>query len=457
MAFDGRQASGGRQAYNGSQAYNGRWGDLRFGLGVAVRAILIGLTAFGAAAAIAAQYYATAAVLAALILILLADLVRSVGSADRMLAQFVDGLTAEGHERPAPRPGFQQMARAIDAALGRLGVARAERQRRIDHLEALTDNVAAALLVIDAAGLILSANRAARQGLGAEPGPLASVPALAPETARRLGELAPGARVILRLRDGRAVLAQVALFTAGPSAYRLVSLQSLAGDLDAVELKAWQDLVRVLSHEMMNSLTPVCSISESLASRLRAGDAAPAEVAEAVEVIARRSAGLMSFVERYRRLTDLPSAEKSRLRATDLVHGLDRLFAPLMSEANVDYKSLTEPTGLIVHADPDLIEQALINLLKNALEAVRGRPDAAVRLGCRVDEDQTVLIVEDNGPGLPESDPETAFVPFFTTKAGGSGIGLTLARQIALAHGGRLEHARREAGGATFRLWLPLG
>ncbi|MDB5440280.1 MAG: hypothetical protein JWM33_2707, partial [Caulobacteraceae bacterium] len=119
--------------------------------------------------------------------------------------------------------------------------------------------------------------------------------------------------------------------------------------------------------------------------------------------------------------------------------------------------SLVEPASIVLHADPDLLEQALINLLKNAIEAVRGRPGAAVRLGCRVDEDQTVLIVEDNGPGLPQGDPETAFVPFFTTKAGGSGVGLTLARQIALAHGGRLDQVSRPTSGATFMLWLPLG
>ncbi|WP_293679389.1 ATP-binding protein [uncultured Phenylobacterium sp.] len=444
-------------AFSARHADSDRWGDLRFGLGVAVRAVIIGVMAFAAVAAVAAGYYATAAVLAVLILALLADLVRSIGAADRLMAQFIDGLTTEGHDRPAPRRGFRQMTLAIDTALGRLGVARAERQRRIDHLEALTDNVAAALLVIDVTGEILSANRAARQGLGAVAGPLASVPALSAETAERLMDLAPGARVILRLQDGRAVLAQVALFTAEARAYRLVSLQSLAGELDAVELKAWQDLVRVLAHEMMNSLTPVCSISESLAARLRAGGADPAEVAEAIEVIARRSTGLMSFVERYRRLTDLPNAEKIRLPAADLIKGLDRLLGPLMADGGVDYASKVEPASLILDADPDLLEQALINLLKNALEAVRGRPDAAVRLACRVDEDQAVLIVEDNGPGLPEGDPEAAFVPFFTTKQGGSGVGLTLARQIALAHGGRLDHARRSAGGVVFRLWLPLG
>lgn len=436
-------------------AFDGRLGDLRLSMGIAVRAALIGLIAFGVAAAIAAGYYATAAVLAVLILILLVDLTRSVGSADRMLAQFIDGLTVEGRERPAPRPGFHQMGQAIDAALDRVGVARAERQRRIDHLEALTDTVAAALLVVDARGVILSANRAGR-ALGAGPGPLASMPGLSEDAARGLAQLAPGASVILRLQDGRAFLAKAAQFTAGGRTYRLISLQSLVGDLDAVELKAWQDLVRVLAHEMMNSLTPICSLSGSLSTRLRERQAGSAEVQDAIEVIARRSAGLMSFVDRYRRLTDLPSAEKTRLAASDLVQSVDRLFASRMVESGVRYRSRVEPSDLVLFADQDLLEQALINLVKNAFEAVEGRPDAAVGLSCRIDGEQAVLVVEDNGPGLPEEDPETAFVPFFTTKTGGSGIGLTLARQIALAHGGRLDHIPRQGGGAALRLWLPL-
>ncbi len=433
-------------------------GPLAFGIGIALRAVLMGALAFGALWAGSTERWATALLLVVLALLVLADLVRSAGAADRMLAVFVEGLASEGSERPAPQPGLARVAVAMEAALARLGTVRADRQRRIDHLEALADNVAAALLVLDGDGKVVSTNRAARHGLGAEPGPLpAALPAADPQTAQRLVTLAPGAREIMRLQDGRAMLVQTALFTAEARAFRLISLQSLSGDLDAVELKAWQDLVRVLAHEMMNSLTPVSSLSESLAARLRSGAADPAEVADTVETIARRSSGLMSFIERYRRLTDLPAAEPVRLKAADLVLGLDRLMSASMTEAGVDYRSVVEPAALVLRADPDLIEQALINLLKNALEAVRARSSPAVRLAARAEEGQAVLIVEDNGPGLPAGDPETAFVPFFTTKPGGQGVGLTLARQVALAHGGRLEHAPRPGGGAVFRLWLPLG
>jgi nitrogen fixation/metabolism regulation signal transduction histidine kinase len=426
----------------------------RFALGAAVRAAAMGALAFGGLWAAERQLWATAFVLVAALALTALDLARSAAAADRMLAQFVEGLTAEGYERPAPQAGLRETAGAIERALDKLAAARADRQRRIDHLDALLDNVSAALLVLDEAGQVVSANRAARQNLGAQPGPIAAVSALPSATAVRLRTLPAGAREIVRLADGRSMLAQGASFAAGGRRLTLVSLQSLAGELDAVELKAWQDLVRVLAHEMMNSLTPILSLSE----RLKGEVAENADLAEDLEVIARRSAGLMNFVERYRKLTDLPAPEPARIRARDLADSLERLMAPMMAEAGIDYASSVQPKALAFQADPELIEQALINLLKNAAEAVRGREGAAVRLGVRLTEaEQVALVVEDNGPGLPDEDPEAVFVPFFSTKPGGSGVGLTLARQIALGHGGRLEHSARDGGGAVFRLLLPYG
>lgn len=426
-----------------------------FALGTALRSAGVGLLSFGALLAAQDRLWATAVVLLGAAGLIGLDLARSAGAADRSIAQFIDLLTAEGNERPAPQPGMKAADAAMARAVARLAAVRADRQGRIDHLEALADNVAAALLVIGENGQVVTANRAARQNLGASPGSLAAIPTLPPLTATRIRTLPAGAREIVRLVDGRAMLAQAASFTAGGRSFTLVSLQSVAGELDAVELKAWQDLARVLAHEIMNSLTPICSLSESLSLQARAARPSLEAMAADLDVIARRSAGLMHFVERYRRLTDLPPPEPGPVLVAELVAGLDRLIGPLMAEAGVDYKSSYAPRRLQFEADPELLEQALINLLKNALEAVHGRPAAAVRLGCGLDDGQVAFTIEDNGPGLPQDDPETAFVPFFSTKEGGSGVGLTLARQIALAHGGRLEHRPRTGGGAVFRLLLP--
>jgi len=432
-------------------------GAAGFAFGAGLRAVAISVLAFAGLMALQRSLWATAFVAGAALLLVALDLIRSTRSADRVLAQFVDGLTAEGYERPTTPAGLSELGAAIHGALRRLATTRAERQQRTDFLEALADTVNAALLVIDGQGAVTAANRAARVSLGAAEGPITAIPALDAETARRLLEMPIGARGIVRLADQRAMLAQVSGFTTPAGARRLIALQGVASDLDAVELKAWQDLTRVLAHEMMNSLTPICALSETIGARLGGPQdaAARAEMAEAAEVIARRSQGLMHFVERYRRLTDAPAAVKTRTPAADLVHSLDGLTRAMIGEDAIAYSSAVHPAWLTLDADLDLLEQAAINLLKNAIEAVRGRPGAQVRLTIGLAEDQLALTVADNGPGLPTADPEGAFVPFFTTKEGGSGIGLTLARQIALGHGGRLEHRAGKPGGAVFQLFLP--
>ena len=143
------------------------------------------------------------------------------------------------------------------------------------------------------------------------------------------------------------------------------------------------------------------------------------------------------------------------MSALDFVAGLDRVMAGLLTERAVAYSSRIEPPDARLLADPELLEQAMINLLKNALEAVAETPSPRIELACVRADGLVVLSVTDNGKGLPETDPEQVFTPFFTTKAGGSGIGLSLARQIALAHGGALTAAPGAPAGVVFRLSLP--
>lgn len=155
------------------------WGGAAgFAFGVGLRAIAISVMAFGALLAGERRLWATALVLAGVLAVVVIDLVRSTRAADRTLAQFIDGLMAEGYERPTTPAGLSELGVAIRGALDRLAVTRAERQQRTDFLEALTDTVSAALLVIDDQGMITSVNRAARVSLGAGPGPMAAVPAL---------------------------------------------------------------------------------------------------------------------------------------------------------------------------------------------------------------------------------------------------------------------------------------
>ena len=426
---------------------------LPFAAGVAARAAIIGALAFAALMLVGwRHYYASAVVLLGSALLVALDLARITSASDRTVSQFVDGLFAEGYDRPGRKPGAGRLGAAIDRALDGLSRVRAERERRLDYLGALIDTVPASVLVVGAGGRLEFANRAARQRLG-EAAELCDLPALGFEAAGRLAEAPLGSRLMITLADGQRALASVGAFSSADGARRLIALQGLASDLDAVEQEAWRDLTRILAHEMMNSLTPICSLAESL--RSMGPDTEPAAASDALEVIARRSAGLMHFVERYRRLADLPAPEQVEISAAALVAGPDALMRGLAAERGIAWESVVEPPDLMLRADPELVEQAVLNLLKNALEAVAGRPDGRVRLICGRENALASISVVDNGPGLSPAQAEAVFTPFFTTKPGGSGIGLSLARQIALAHGGRLEHVPAAHGGAAFRLLLP--
>ncbi len=433
---------------------HGAWRAGPFALGVAARAVIMAGLAFGAVElAVRAHYYATALIMVGVAGVVAADLARAAGAADRILKGFVDGLTAGSVERPARPPrAFGSLSSAISRAADALETERRESHRRIDALEALLDTVSAALFVLKPDGSIVQSNRAARGLAGEAADRLASIPCVGPDTAARMMALGPGGREILRLADGRRMLAAAAAFSLPDGERRvLISLQSLAGELDLVELKAWQDLVRILAHEMMNSLTPIVSLAESLEGLL----ADHGEAASAVQVIARRSVGLMSFVDRYRRVAELPQPELAPVALAELAASLGRLIAPMLAGRGIAYRSEVDPPGLTHMADAELLEQAVLNLLKNAVDAVQDAPEPAIQLICRARPDGFVMIsVADNGRGLPE-DPEGLFVPFFTTKPGGSGIGLSIARQVALAHQGRVLAERQDNGGAVVSLVFP--
>ena len=417
------------------------WGASAFAVGLSVRAVVIGLLAAGVAELlIHTHLYATAVVVAGVAAVVGVSLARSVGAADRMLETFLGGVTADVAERPAGAAvGFPALSLAMRRATDSLDQARLVRQRRIDALEALLDTVTAVLIVERADGSILLANRAARVFAGEPVNRMAELKPLGAAGVARLAGLSPGGREIIRLADGQRMLAFAAQFSApGEDRRRLISLQRLSGELDVVEQQAWRDLVRILAHEMMNSLTPISSLAESLGGLLSPldGEVAPTthrrELAEAVEVIARRSTGLMNFVDRYRRMAELPTPDLRPTALTSFVAGIGRLMAPSMVDKGIAFVSRVEPSDLTVLADPELMEQALINLIKNAADAVVGLDRPAIEVTCERGEDEVLIRVADNGVGPPADDPDQMFVPFFTTKTSGSGIGLSL--EIGRAH-----------------------
>jgi C4-dicarboxylate-specific signal transduction histidine kinase len=200
----------------------------------------------------------------------------------------------------------------------------------------------------------------------------------------------------------------------------------------------------------MNSLTPIASLSESLSGMVRQ-ESASRETVEAVDVIARRAQGLAGFVARYRQMAELPEPRQQSIPLQAFADEIRTLMTNRLE--GIDYTSRVRVD--CVTADPDLLSQAVINLLHNAVDAVASTKDPRIALDCARQDDAIVISVTDNGKGVPAEFADDIFVPFFTTKSGGSGIGLSIVRQIALKHGGQVHVAAKPPGGATFQLILP--
>jgi PAS domain S-box-containing protein len=237
-------------------------------------------------------------------------------------------------------------------------------------------------------------------------------------------------------------------FRQGGRPHELLVISDLTRPLREEERRAWQKLVRVLGHEINNSLSPIRSLSESLAKIIgQQGDDWMEDARQGLGIIASRAQGLASFMDAYTRLAKLPEPRLGRVKPGLLVKRVAALEQRL--PVRVD-----EGPELEIAADEDQLAQALINLIRNAAEAAL-ETAGAVRTGWRVRAPWLELWVEDDGPGLPEGG--NLFVPLFSTKPGGTGIGLVLCRQIAEGHGGTVELANREgAAGARAVLRLPL-
>jgi signal transduction histidine kinase len=212
-------------------------------------------------------------------------------------------------------------------------------------------------------------------------------------------------------------------------------------------------MTRVLAHEMMNALTPVASLAESLA-RMVGGDSRR-EVGAAADTIARQSRHLIDFVERYRAIADLPAPAVAPLDLTTFLADIEALGEAQLRARGIAFSAALPLAAVPLEADAGLLRQALLNLLRNAGDAVAGAGGGAVRFACVANSGEVSFEVKDDGPGIPPGRIEEIFVPFFTTKEGGAGIGLALARQIALAHGGRLTAAPNVGRGMTFVLAIP--
>lgn len=224
--------------------------------------------------------------------------------------------------------------------------------------------------------------------------------------------------------------------------YKLISLQDINAELDQNEMEAWQKLIRVLTHEIMNSVAPITSLSSTMKHIVQQGDLEGekrASLEEGLDAIEARSQGLMNFTEAYRALTRVPLPNIKKVDGQNFFQRISSLFEPTLIGSQITWKINVPKEQFQLLIDPDLMEQVLINLLKNAKEAVN-QETGIVHLAFSLshDKDYSVITVTDNGSGIPEDITEKIFIPFYTTKPEGSGIGLSLTKQIIQSHKGEI-------------------
>ncbi len=400
----------------------------------------------------------------ALALALFGELLAFVRRSNRAIAQILDALRHDDatqamiiRERGC---GFDALRETVGDILRRFRERRAKQEERVRYLQAVVNHVPVPLLVVHGGLRVTLLNHAARRLFAAHritrPD---DFDAFGPELRRAIEAMRPGEQRLVRLEGEdlppRAALSLAEIVIAG-TRERLVAMHNIAGELEATELEAWQQLVHVLTHEIMNSLTPVASLSATAASLLAEPEPdgeTLADARHALETVARRAEALMRFVESYRRLARLPAPRPQRLSVAELFARLETLTAAERAARGVTLVTDVVPRNLEIRADAELVEQVLINLCRNALDALEGRPEGTIRLSARLNRHgRAVIAVADDGPGVPAEIADRIFVPFFTTKPGGTGVGLALTRQVMLAHKGSVALGRSADGGAVFTL-----
>ena len=375
------------------------------------------------------QQPSTAAGMIALSLIVLLRLIYLVNRTNRILANFLVYM----HEKDPSLSytvkytdrNFRGLNESLERLIGDLKESRMNLEVQAHYLEAILDNVSTGIITLDESGQIRTMNRAAREFLGG-----GSLDQLLEEKPKHLSIQSSG----IKLKS---------------ETLQIIALNDISSQMEEQEIRSWKKLIRVINHEIMNSMTPIITLAGAIQRKLgkssgmeQTGQLSEEVLSDALRssaIIEERSNGLVSFIERYKKLTGLPPVKPERFPAAVLMEKVEQLFREDLKQQSIRLIVPTE-CRLELEADRQMLEQVMINLVKNAVDALQNSSDPEIELSCHRDAGQQIcLTVRDNGPGIAPDKLDQVFVPFFTTKDEGSGIGLSLCRQIIQLHDGKIE------------------
>jgi nitrogen fixation/metabolism regulation signal transduction histidine kinase len=379
-----------------------------------------------------------------------------------LVSRFIESVRFEDYSQRFSDPsggGFDVLGETLDHALKTLQARHTQQSAEARYLSAVVDDAPSALLAIDPDGRLEVLNKAARQLFARHPlNRVSDLEALGPELAAA-ARLPAGTRKVTRLMlDG---VPQKAVFASAQVArldkpVTILSILPVQSELGALEAAAQADLVRVLTHEIMNSLTPVTSLARTgaeLVASVARDNESLSDAKNATETVARRAEGILRFVESYREFAQAPEVHRRSFKAKPWAEEIIRLAFANNDDRGIDARLEVVPKTLSLDGDAELLAQALLNLVRNALRATADveAPIIAVALS-RESSGRCRIEVRDNGAGIPKDRREDIFLPFYTTHKGGSGVGLSFSKQVALAHGGSICALDAPEGGANIRI-----
>ena len=365
-------------------------------------------------------------------------LTRQLNTFNRKIRLFFDAVQDKDNMLYFPEANVGKEQAQLNRSLNRLNdlLARTkgESHKQEHFYQSLLEEVPSGVLAWDASGRIIIANSAAFS--------LLKCNRLYTET--QLAQLlnVTGIRKSLSISEKKMIL--------DGETITILSIKDIGDELSDKENESWSKLTHVLTHEIMNTIAPILSLSQTLSERPDINE----KSTRGLRIIQAQSERLMEFTESFRHLSYLPHPEKRRFALTEMLRNLEELLQSDFRERGIRFMLQCVPDPIETDGDPNQLSQVFLNLLKNAMQALEGQADGRIILRVRR-ADRLQVEIEDNGPGIPEEIREQIFIPFFTTKTEGSGIGLSLCKQIIRQHDGHLSIRESRPGQTIFSLDLP--
>lgn len=392
------------------------------------------------------------------IVFLAISLITYLNSTNKKISYFFDSVRNDDSSLFFPAVEKDRNMNAIYRSMNKVNhqiqQLKIENRQQEKYFQILLEHLATGIITYDRKGFILHANSSAKKVLSTEVlTHLKQLERIDKKLYQVISSIKASERRLIAINNGQGEI-QLLLKATSVKTYDneliILSIQDIKSELDEKEIESWMKLIRVLMHEIMNSITPIASLSESL-SDLYSKDGNPVlpeqltsrEIAitlQGLNVIKEQVKGLMSFVESYRKITRIPEPEKKLFKVIDLINRVRILYDSMEKNGKTEFSFSLKDPDLEIFADQNLISQVLINLVKNAHEANENNPDGKIVIEAGIDNNHhPEICVIDNGPGISEENLDEIFVPFFTTRQNGSGIGLSISRQIMRVHRGTLK------------------